>query len=277
VADVTLYVPTENLHRAAPVTGAGFQANFPIENALDLNRDSFARASTTSCTIVVDTDSLYAQYVMTNLTWAALVIRNYNAMNASPYLAILLESDANSAFSTPTSHGTKTMDGSTYLPIVLWTFGAAHNERYLRFTCSGSNGIQETAMVLWGVTYEIDWVHVWESGQQADQSFSVIDRMGGGNVLVRNQRMTTALNSNIITRQYNKMSDANLAKFRSAFHACKGPWLPMIVRDGTDDDADCKLVRWAQSDFLWTPIQNSINDLTVTWEVIPFQLDSRQW
>lgn len=275
MADLRMYVPSSN-HRAVPETTTGFQTNYPVHNCLDFNLDSSAKANTTSVTFTIDTDSQFGSYNAVSYTWVGIFIKNYEEMNVTPFLQMVLESSTDSAFTSPTALGTKTLDGgSTMLPWVIWEFSSS-TDRYFRIVCTLSTKLQDTSMVYWGNYHDVDYRHQW-GGRESERAFNTIDVMGAGRELVRNYRSMSGVNTESMTRTYSYISDTSLGGFKSAFRACRGRWLPMIIRDEAGNDSTVQLVKWAQDELVWTPLQNDLNDVSVTWDAVPYSLDSRIW
>lgn len=273
-AAVRYYVPVWN-YRAKPQVTTGFDANHPVHNCLDFNLDSYAYPSAAAHSITIDTDANFGTYSPTQYTFVAVWLLNNEELNQTTYLDIKLETSTDAAFTAPTDYGTKTCNGSTYLPLVLWSFASWTGDRYIRLTYSASAIKAKTAMVLWGISYDITYKHEWEQSQ-GQRALNAVDEMGAGRLIVRNFRSHAPQS---YKRLYRMLSDTELGYLKTLHHLAQGRWMPIIVRDDPDTtlDRDCKLVRLDSDDLEWSPVQYDLNDVMLSFSEIPYTTDKMEW
>lgn len=271
---VRFYVPVFN-YRAKPQVTTGFAATHPVHNCLDFNLDSYAYPSTAAHSITIDIDANFGTYLATQYTFVAVWLANYEELNQATYLDIKLETSTDAAFTSPTDHGTKTCNGDTYLPLVLWQLGASCTDRYVRLTYSSSVIKAKTAMVCWGISYDLTYKHEWQQ-TQAVEAMNAVDEMGAGRLVIRNFRSHMRER---YRRFYRMMSDADLGYLKLVHAHARGRWMPIIVRDDPDTtlDKDCKVIRLAQDHLEWTPVQYDLNDVMLEFAEVPYTQDTLEW
>lgn len=274
MAAATLYYPS-TVHRAVPNATTGFATNFPVYNALDFNVDSYAEASAATATINVDLDAQFGNLNTVDYSFVAVFVTNYLAMAGTPYATLHLYTDTDSGFASPTDHGAKTLNEASYMPLVVWELGATYSERYLKIDidATGKSDTMRVSMVLWGHFVDLSSRHQW-NGQESQRAFNAIDEMGGGRELVRNMRSHTP---RAYSRTWEYLSDTQLGYIKTAHQNCRGRWLPFILRDEEEVDANAKLCKFADDQLVWTPVQNDFNNVTLNLIEIPYTTDQRQW
>lgn len=246
--------------------------------ALDYCPDTYETGILTAseCSVKIDADNTLSGGTMAaGFTWAGVWIRNYPSGGFGGSAQLVVYSDDNSSFTSPTNRGSisfSTAGVSATQHLLLVTF-ASQTERYWYFEFSNMGTAPDVAMVMAG-TYS-DITRSWDVGGRPHgtsirhnvQHFNRVDQLHDGRKTVMSMRSRGASQWPI---SWALLDKTNYEAIATVHNLCRGQFIPFVmVTDNDTAMSDHFLMRFSTDAPIVDEPAYELYNIAVPMEEVP--------